>query len=173
MERVSVWGCGNFELRWPARLSADWRALRAGRMEIHAWAERQTPAVQKKFNCMTRENWRERFTRFAEGLKGRRVYVTVDMDCLRSEEAVTNWENGLFAAADVAWAIGELRNSAQIVGGDLCGAYSPPLYERWGQKFAGKWDHPKLPPVDRAEALKINLAALAKIWPALTGDKNH
>ena len=26
VERVSVWGCGNFELRWPSRLSADWNA---------------------------------------------------------------------------------------------------------------------------------------------------
>ncbi len=52
---------------------------------------------------MTRQNWRERFGHFVDGLKGERVYVTVDLDCLRAEEAITNWENGLFTAEDVAW----------------------------------------------------------------------
>jgi hypothetical protein len=165
---VSVWGCGNFELRWPARLFADRKALRAGTLEIQAWAERQPPAVHKRFNCMTRENWRERFERFAMSIKGQPIYVTVDMDCLRAEEAVTNWENGLFTADDVAWAIEVLRANANMLGGDVCGAYSPPEYERFGQRFAGKWDHPKLPEIDLATARETNMTSLKKIWTALT-----
>ena len=124
-KRVSVWGCGNFELQWPARIFADWRTLKSAALEIHAWAERQSAAVQKKFNCMTRENWRERFAKFAQNLSREKVYVTIDMDCLRKEEAVTNWENGLFTADDVAWAIGLLREHTNLLGGDLC-AYSAP-----------------------------------------------
>ena len=168
VERVSVWGCGNFELQWPSRLFADRRALLAGTLQINAWVERQPAAVQKKFGCMTRENWRERFERFAAGLRGRSIYVTVDMDCLRREEVVTNWENGLFTASDLAWAIGVLRASTTIVGGDMCGAYSPPSYERFGQRLAGKWDHPKLPVTDPENARKTNLEALKVIWPVLT-----
>ena len=171
VNRVSVWGCGNFELQWPSRLFADWRAMKAGTFEIHAWAERQPPAVQKRFNCMTRDNWRERFSQFARSLAGQPVYVTIDMDCLRREEAITNWENGLFTADDVAWAVGLLRQHANLVGGDLCGACSVPEYERFGQRFAGKWDHPKLPLPDLAEAAKINLMSLQTIWPALVGSQ--
>jgi len=167
VDRVSVWGCGNFELQWPARLFADRKALRAGTLEVHAWAERQPPAVQKRFNCMTRENWRERFERFATSMKGRPVYITVDMDCLRTEEAITNWENGLFTVADVAWAIGVLRSNANLLGGDVCGAYSPPEYERFGQRFAGKWDHPKLPEIDLNAARERNIRPLNLIWQAL------
>jgi hypothetical protein len=136
-------------------------------LEIHAWAERQPATVQKKFNCMTRENWRERFERFAADLRGRTVYITVDMDCLVAEKAVTNWENGLFTAEDVAWAIGLLRQNANLVGGDVCGAWSPPAYERFGQRFAGKWDHPRMPPVDLDVARPTNLKSLMKIWSAL------
>ncbi|HET6250511.1 MAG TPA: hypothetical protein VFE47_22680 [Tepidisphaeraceae bacterium] len=165
--RVSVWGCGNFELQWPSRLFADRRALRAGTLQINAWAERQPPAVQRKFDCITRENWRDRFERFAVSLSGQNVYVTVDMDCLRSEQAITNWENGLFTADDVAWAVALLRAKARLLGGDVCGAYSPPAYSRPGQGFAGKWDHPKLPPIDPAAALATNMRALNVIWPAL------
>ncbi|HWE00998.1 MAG TPA: hypothetical protein VG326_01215 [Tepidisphaeraceae bacterium] len=169
VSRVSVWGCGNFELRWPSRIFADRPALNAGDFEIHAWAERQTRSVQNRFNCMTRDDWRDRFSRFARRLSGARVYVTIDMDCLCAEQAVTNWENGLFTAADVAWAVAMLRDGADLVGGDLCGAYSTPEYERFGQRLAGRWDHPKLPAHDAAEAAEVNLSSLETIWPALTG----
>ena len=165
--KVSVWGCGNFELRFPARTFADRRALRAVGLEVHAWAERQPPSVRSRFDCMSREDWHARFERFAASLAGTGVYVTVDMDCLAADEAATNWENGLFTAADVAWAIETLRAHASVVAGDVCGAWSEPRYERHGQRFAGRWDHPKLAPPDPARASDLNVRALETIWPAL------
>jgi hypothetical protein len=82
---------------------------------------------------------------------------------------VTNWEAGRFAIADVEWALGKLRESSRIVGGDICGAYSPPKYARFKQRFAAQFDHPEiqLPAADRIR--QINLAALKKLWPLLTG----
>jgi hypothetical protein len=160
-------------LAFPSIVFANRRALRAGRLEVHAWAERQKPAVQRRFDYMTRENWRDRFEAFARSMAGQQVYVTVDLDCLRKEEAVTNWENGLFTAEDVAWALRQLREHSEILAGDLCGAYSPPSYARWFQRFAGNWDHPKLPPIDLEEARRVNLKALEIIWPVLTGADNH
>lgn len=169
VQRVTVWGCGNFELAWPARLFANTAALAAKRLAVHAWAERQGPATQQRFDCMTRENWRERFTQFARSLEGGGVYVTLDLDCLAAETFVTNWEQGLFTPEDLVWALGELRRSSHIVAGDVCGACSPPAYDRWTQRFAAHWDHPKLPPVDAAAARRANHAVLAQLWPALTG----
>ena len=169
VEKASVWGCGNFELDWPGRVFANRRDLRSGRLEVHPWAERFGAATAKRFDAMTRENWRARFDTFARGLKTP-VYVTVDMDCLDAASAVTNWENGLFMADDVGWALGKLWEHSKVVGGDICGAYSRPLFERWTQKLAGWWDHPKLPAVDLAAAREINLKSLERIWPALVGE---
>src|SRR4051812_49547812 len=118
---------------------------------------------------MQREGWRDRFDRFASGLAGQDVYVTIDLDCLRAEEAVTNWENGLFTADDIAWALGRLRQSARVVAGDVCGAYSPPVYARWRQRFAAEWDRPKQAAPDPDAARAVNLRSLSRIWPALTG----
>lgn len=168
VQRVSVWGCGNFELQWPARLFADRRALRNKTLEVHAWAERQSEAVSRRFNCMTRDNWRDRFINFTNALRGTNVYITVDLDCLCKDEAVTNWENGLFSAQDVAWAIGQLKEVARIVGTDLCGAYSEPQYEGLGQRFAGWWDHPKRATPDVAAAQAVNLRSMNLIWNELT-----
>jgi arginase family enzyme len=169
VRRVAVWGCGNFELAFPARIFANRRALRNRTLEVHAWAERQSPAVQRKFNCMTRGNWRDRFEQFVKSVAGQDVYVTVDLDCLRNEEAVTNWENGLFTADDVVWALNELHSKAKVVAGDLCGAYSKPSYARWFQKLAGNWDHPRMAEPNEADARRINTAALNAVWPALCG----
>ena len=169
VRRVSVWGCGNFELSFPARLFANHRALRSGRLEVHAWAERQPESVRRRFDCMTRDNWRDRFEHFARSLAGQDLYVTVDLDCLRAEEAITNWENGLFTAQDIAWALRALRSTGTIVGGDLCGAYSLPEYARRVQRLAGNWDHPNKKSVDLAEARRVNHLTLARIWPALVG----
>ena len=95
--------------------------------------------------------------------------MTVDLDCLRAEEAWTNWENGLFTAADIAWALRTLSHSASIIAGDVCGAHSEPHYARFKQRIEGTLDHPKLPSFDPGEGLHRNLASLALIWPALTG----
>ena len=168
VQRVAVWGCGNFELQFPSRLFANRKALRSGRLEVHAWAERQPPAVCKRFDCMTLENWKERFERFAQALADENVYVTVDLDCLREEESVTNWENGLFRAEDVAWALSRLHARGRVIGGDVCGAYSLPRYARRFQHFAGNWDHPKTAVVDAERAATVTSAALRRIWPALS-----
>jgi hypothetical protein len=97
------------------------------------------------------------------------VYVTIDLDCLRVEEAVTNWESGRFTVADLEWALQSLRQSSRIVAGDICGAYSPPNYARWKQRFAAEFDRPKLGSLNLEQARAINVATLQKLWPLLAG----
>jgi hypothetical protein len=116
-----------------------------------------------------RENWRERFEEFAKRLAGEKIYVTIDLDCLRIEQAVTNWESGRFTVADLEWALGKLRESSSIISGDICGPYSLPKYARWKQGFAAGFDRPKLAPPNLENARSTNLASLEKLWPLLTG----
>jgi hypothetical protein len=165
---VSVWGCGNFELNWPARLFANHAALRDGRLRVFPWAERYSRRVGRRFAAVSRADWRDRFQSFCEELRGAALYITVDLDCLAVGTAVTNWEQGLFTPDDITWALGRLRQRANIIGGDVCGAHSPPRYARRVQKFVAEWDRPKLPPPDPDVARRLNVAALQTIWPALT-----
>lgn len=169
VEAVSVWGCGNFECWGWHRMWGNHRDVRAGRLTVHPWADERTPEERARPASITRETWRDRFARFADGLGGKRVYVTVDLDGLRAEDAVTNWENGRFSAEDVAWALDEIRRGGGgIVAGDVCGARSEPAYARWTQKFASETDHPELPPFDREAAARINERSFATVWPRLT-----
>ena len=88
---------------------------------------------------------------------------------LRPEDAATDWEQGLFSADDIAWALHQLRRETRVVGGDLCGARSKATYIRWNQRRTSAMDHPKKPNIDQKAALQTNLSAFHQIWPALTG----
>jgi arginase family enzyme len=167
VRRVSVWGCGNFECWWPHQLFGNRRAERAGILEVHPWADERPIKDRQRRGAILGDNWREHFEHFLEHIDGTSVYVTIDLDCLRAEEAVTNWESGRFTIVDLEWALEKLRESSQIVGGDICGAYSSPHYARFKQRFAAEFDHPKLqlPSIDQIG--RINSATLAKLWPLL------
>lgn len=167
VRHIAIWGCGNFECWWPHNIFANRSAQRAGKLEVHPWADDRPVEDQQRPNSILRENWRERFEKFVETLRGKNVYVTIDMDCLNDQEALTNWENGRFTVSDLEWAMAKLREQNEIVAGDICGAYSEPRYARWRQEFASNWDHPKLelPPVE--EIRRVNVATLERLWPAL------
>jgi arginase family enzyme len=167
IKHVAIWGCGNFECWWPHQIFGNRRAERAGRLEVHPWADDRPMKDRQRRGAILRENWREHFEQFVNGLASENIYVTIDLDCLCIEEAVTNWESGRFSVADLQWALGKLRKSCRIIGGDICGAYSPPKYARRKQRFAAEFDHPKIRLPDEDKIRAINLAALEKLWPLL------
>jgi arginase family enzyme len=168
VRRAAIWGCGNFELNWPGYLWVSRQALQAQRLEVWPWTERLKESGRRRWPGMTREDWQEKFLAFARGLAGEDVYITVDMDCLDREDSVTNWENGLFQVADIDWALEQIRLHANVVGGDLCGAYSRPRYARWVQRLGAWMDHPVAAPVDERESAAMNRRALEILWPTLT-----
>lgn len=164
LRRAVIWGCANGELNWPGRMFAR----KSPQLDVRPWAEWTSPASKRIWQTVTRADWREQFHSFAAGLATSAVYVTVDMDCLHELAATTNWENGLFTAVDVAWALGELRRHARIIGGDVCGAWSPAHYLRMFQKLAAWIDHPRMKPEHISAAQVRNTHTLRLIWPALT-----
>jgi arginase family enzyme len=169
VQQVSVWGCGNFECWWPGQLFGNRRAERSGKLEVHPWADGRPKKDRRRRGAILHEDWRQRFERFLQGLRGADVYITIDLDCLCAEEAVTNWENGRFRLLDLDWALQRLREHSRILAGDICGAFSEPAYARRKQRFAAQMDHPKLPRPGSDEIRRINFAALENLWPQLTG----
>jgi arginase family enzyme len=167
VQHIAIWGCGNFECWWPHNIFANRSAERAGLLEVHPWADDRPVKDRQRPGAILSENWRDAFEQFAAKYAGANVYVTIDLDCLRDDEAVTNWENGSFTVDDLEWALAKLREQSRIVGGDICGAYSAPRYARWTQEFASNWDHPKLDLPSAEKIRQINFATLDRLWPAL------
>jgi hypothetical protein len=167
VQRLTVWGCGNFECWWPHQLFGNRRAERQGRLEVHPWADGRPMKDRQRRGAILRGDWREHFDDFVKNLRGANIYVTIDLDCLRAEEAVTNWESGRFEVGDLEWALRKLGETCRIVAGDICGAFSTPSYARWKQRFASEFDHPKLPRPNFEQTRRVNNATLAKLWPLL------
>jgi hypothetical protein len=168
IEKLTVWGCGNFECWWPRRIFGNNRAERLGQLAVHPWADDRTLRERERRGAILRGNWREKFAAFVEQLGTAKVYLTIDLDCLRRQDAITNWESGRFTTEDVAWAIELLGGGSRIVGGDICGAWSRPAYARRKQRFASEMDHPKLPKHDPEVVRRINMIALQKLLAPLT-----
>ena len=168
VERVSVWGCGNFECWWPHQIFGNRRAERAGKLEVHPWADDRPMKDRQRRGAILREDWQRKFENFAANLGETDLYITIDLDCVRTEETVTNWESGRFDIVDLVWALKKLRERSRVIAGDICGGYSEPKYARWKQKFASEMDHPKLPRPSSEEIRGTNFAALERLWPLLT-----
>ncbi len=122
---------------------------------------------RQRRGAILRDNWRDHFEMFVASLGRADVYVTIDLDCLRAKDAVTNWESGRFTITDLEWSLGKLREQSRIIGGDICGAYSTPKYARWKQRFASEWDHPSVALPNPEQIRKTNFAALERLWPCL------
>jgi hypothetical protein len=167
VRHASIWGCGNFECWWPHQIFGNRRAERFGILEVHPWADDRPVKDRERKGAILRDNWRERFEEFSKRVTGENIYITIDLDCLRMDEAVTNWESGRFTVTDLEWALRRLCESSRMIGGDICGAYSPPSYARWKQRFAAEFDRPKLALPNLETARAINVATLEKLWPTL------
>lgn len=66
------------------------------------------------------------------------VYISVDKDCLRLEDAYTNWEQGTLPVSTVTSAIRAIKDKFDIVGADTVGDYSKPAF-RSPLKWIGSW----------------------------------
>ena len=168
VQQVSIWGCGNFECNFPWRLLGNRSVAREGRLRVHPWAQ-NGKTYPSWLSPLTSETWKSQFAGWVAAQSGHKIYVTIDMDCLFSSEVVTNWENGRFTCDDLLWALHTLREKAEIIGGDLCGAWSQPNYQTAFQWLAGWFDHPPTASPPREELISRNLRAFQQLWPALTG----
>ena len=70
------------------------------------------------------------------------VWISIDKDVLRSEDAVTNWDQGQMPLAVLLDALRRLTLGKRIVGMDVCGEYSPPRFSDPLKRIEAWRDHP-------------------------------
>lgn len=61
-------------------------------------------------------------------LGDRPVYITIDKDMLRDADAGTNWDQGQASLDFLIEAVGRVAQGRQVVGADICGDWSAPIY---------------------------------------------
>lgn len=97
------------------------------------------------------------------------IYISVDKDCLRAEDARTNWEQGTMPLSTVTATIRALKAYKQVVGADTVGDFSPVRFHSPLKWIASHLDRRTHPREDMEVASRINAAANAQLIEALTG----
>jgi hypothetical protein len=64
----------------------------------------------------------------AAAIPTRAIYVTIDKDVLRAEDAVTNWDQGRASLAFVLAAVRRIAGGRRLVGADVVGDWSSPVH---------------------------------------------
>jgi arginase family enzyme len=77
------------------------------------------------------------------GLSTKKVYVSIDKDCLRARYALTNWEEGSFNLSELTRILIWIKNNLDIVGLDIAGEYSEPKIKGIIKNICSRFDHPR------------------------------
>lgn len=183
IERVIVLGAGDEDLGGGQLWRGNRAALRSGRLEIYpATLETSLWPGIGTFEIACGKRRRGRFlwkTLKEQGLSAilddvlarlptKRLYISVDKDCLQSQFARSNWDAGELELADVCAAIERLRTQCELVGADITGEWSAPRFCRAWVRAVSQADHPKQEAPSREE-LEINARTNLVLWRAFGG----
>ncbi|MDD5477431.1 MAG: hypothetical protein PHG87_04415 [Candidatus Omnitrophica bacterium] len=104
-------------------------------------------------------------------LPARKVYISVDKDCLKKDFALTNWEEGFLRLDQLLTMLKLMRENLDLIGLDVAGDYSVPVILNKVKAIISKLDHPrevaaKNYPADLISSLneQTNLAILAEVF---------
>jgi arginase family enzyme len=142
--------------------TANLASLKSNRLEIYPWQHGPTAVIARRvpdnvslevtrglflnkirWRQLKQENLKGFFTQVLKRIPTKEVYVSIDKDCLRNEESLTNWEEGCFSLEDLMMMLGLIKERFDIVGLDLSGDYSRPRVRNIFKRISLAWDHPR------------------------------
>jgi len=118
------------------------------------------------------KNLEEFFLQLINRLPAKKVYISIDKDCLKPDYALTNWEEGYFGIEELLMFLGMAKRKLDIVGVDITGDYSLPLVAGKMKAFFSRLDHPKdYAAKDKPEGLinSVNQKTNLRILEVLNG----
>lgn len=132
VRRVITVGVCSPDIEPPAARHADLEIIQDGRLEVYAYRAEFAPQAVTVGGRRwpTIEGMGE--AAFADFLPGRieteAVYVTVDKDLLRADEAGTNWDQGRTSVAFLKHLIERATAGRRLIGADVVGDWSRARY---------------------------------------------
>ncbi len=117
---VIAFGVGKDAMHPPWRIVGNFRAAKGGRLKLYG--PYPMPLLPKIMKQIYTED----------------IYISLDKSCLRESECLSNWESGRMNLATVLQIIDAIGKEKNIIGMDVTGEYSTPVYEHILKKvFAG------------------------------------
>lgn len=155
-------GMGSDDLSWPALQTANLSSLVDSRLEIYPYrhkpsriyfrrlASNSSITTKKGFlsnkiiwHQLEKEDLTDWTLKLIKRLPTRKVYISIDKDCLNKDYALTNWEEGFLHLDQLLTMLRLIRQNLDIIGLDLAGDYSAPEISNKIKAFISRVDHPK------------------------------
>jgi arginase family enzyme len=174
--RVITIGPCSDDLVRPQAKGANLAALREGRVELYPWRHAPSFVVgrfgrgpsycQKSCHLVWRNVADQDWQLFLDEVSARApteaVWLTIDKDVLRPEDALTNWDQGQMPLSFLLTAVQAIGRRHRVVGADICGDYSAPDPRlSWIKRWEMWTDHAPPPAfADRRPNVAANEALL-------------
>ncbi|NDF12581.1 MAG: arginase [Proteobacteria bacterium] len=177
VKKVITIGVCSHDLRLPEWKGANLPLLTQGVLELYPYAHapsrvKKNYGVSMSFDQQERHlHWKtiqnmgeQHFTDFLlSRIKTDAVYMTIDKDVLAREDAITNWDQGRMRLPYLLSLIKAIGNKHRIIGADVTGDYSTPVYSgslmtRLSKRAEIFMDQPHSR-VNTGESISINSAA--------------
>jgi hypothetical protein len=160
---------------------ANLDAIRSGQMEVHPWRaapSRLWGAPIEAPGCSTigdrlvwrelaRRPWDEFGVELDQRLQPTPVWVSLDKDALTTDEAITNWDQGSLRLDAVFSLIRRLTARRRLLGIDICGDWSPPVFKDPLRALLSATDRPRQRAPNPAHATAVNSRTNDRIIAAL------
>ncbi|CAO3358336.1 hypothetical protein [Azospirillum melinis] len=170
VHRIVTVGPASDDFIRPQWAFANLEAIRQGRLEVHPWhAEPSrlwgrpvegpgcaTRAGRIVWQCLEGRSWDEVVDGFDARLPLLPLWVSLDKDALIPAEAVTNWDQGGLTLDAVLALVRRLAERRRILGMDVCGDYSRPVFSDPFRALLSATDRPRLAQPDPRTAAAIN-----------------
>jgi len=155
-------GPSSCDIYFPCIQSGNLKSLEDNRVEIYPYKSTASLVLLRKvpynksirlkrgllsakifWHDLEKENLRNFFSSAISELPTKKVYVSIDKDCLKNEYALTNWEEGMFSLDQLLMMLKLIKDNLDIIGLDITGEYSKCAYvQRW-KGVVSRLDHPK------------------------------
>lgn len=183
VERVVTIGPASDDFVRPELQWAKLDAIRQGRLEVHPYKVAPSRIYGRPVEgpgCHTEgghivwhnladRDWQAFCEALDQRLPDRPIWVTLDKDVLVADEAITNWDQGGMRLDPILGLVARLARTRRIVGMDVCGDYSPPVFPDLFRAFLSATDRPRLPVPDPKRARAVNDRTNARILAAAQG----
>jgi len=159
VKRIITVGPCSDDLANPQLKGGNLAALAAGRLELYPWQRSPSwvwgriesgPGHRRRGNRLFwrnvgAEDWQAFLAEILERMPTDGVWITIDKDVLRPEDAVTNWDQGQMPLAALLTALRMVAVRKRLVGVDVCGEYAPLAHRHPLKRWEAWTDQPAAP----------------------------
>ncbi len=145
-----------------SKVTIPFRGLTPGTSPVGA--RKTWRGVDWSFRNLVSSGVESAFRDIAVALRGESVYLSIDKDCLRRDQLITDWEQGGLLTGELLSGVRHISGNVHLCGVDICGEQAVSPLRDWAKRLdTGRWIPKGRSPsmVQEAQAHeRVNLALL-------------